>query len=170
MPLSPKLQEAVDTLVRDMTTVVPCPKSEAHRRITDIIALANQEAEEHAYNSPCNGCSEGHPSFWKTIVESGAWSKWEKEVAWRLSKGELEGAFDVDESRECGWFSPEHFREFLKFISQEGREELRKELLDGFPMCYCNDSEYTPSELADCLKGVLDKVYRQIEQSLTKPE
>lgn len=73
----------------------------------------------YAYWSPCDGCKNGHPSFWKTIVESPQWEVWEKEVDRRLHTPTMEGAFDVDESRECGWFSPEHFQAFLKFVKGE---------------------------------------------------
>lgn len=64
--------------------------------------------ERNAYWSPCLGCPEGHPSFWKTIVESDEWKRWE-EVA-------NEKGFDYDESRECGYLSPEHWQAFLAFL------------------------------------------------------
>ena len=59
------------------------------------------------YWEPCRGCTDGHPSFWKTIVESKEWKAWEKVAN--------EKGFDYDESRECGWFSPSHFKAFLEY-------------------------------------------------------
>ena len=62
-------------------------------------------------------CHDGyHPSFWKTIVESPQWKAWEREVGRRLSKNVVDQpVFDVDECREVGWFSSEHFAAFLDF-------------------------------------------------------
>lgn len=61
-------------------------------------------------------CSDGsHPSFWKTVVTSPQWKRWEIEVSRRLSTASALPVFDVDECQECNWLSPEHFQEFLKF-------------------------------------------------------
>ena len=68
-----------------------------------------QNEETYKYWEPCVGCPDGHWSFWKTIVESPQWAAWEK-VA------NQEG-YDHDECRECGWFSPGHFRAFLAFCA-----------------------------------------------------
>src|SRR3990167_11164898 len=68
-------------------------------------------------------CSDGfHPSFWKTIVQSEEWKQWQKEQGRRLhehNEKESErytGCFDIDESTECGWLSPEHWREFCLWL------------------------------------------------------
>lgn len=54
-------------------------------------------------------CSDGlHNSFWATVIQSEAWDKWYKENMRKMW-------FDVDECMGCGWISPEHFQEFLKF-------------------------------------------------------
>lgn len=81
-------------------------------------------------------CSDGaHNSFWATVIESPEWEAWEKEVARRLTRrSELTRdpvaldkrvgkVWDVDECREVGWISPEHFYDFLKFTrSRKGRD------------------------------------------------
>lgn len=75
--------------------------------------------EKERYWSPCVGCKDGHPSFWKTIVESAEWTEWEKEQRKRFRTEEKIGCYDIDECRGCGWISPSHFKEFLDFISKE---------------------------------------------------
>ena len=66
-------------------------------------------------------CSDGsHPTFWKTVVESPQWLAWENEVARRFhvmvtENVDVLGVFDVDECRECGYISPKHFQDFLRF-------------------------------------------------------
>lgn len=59
-------------------------------------------------------------SFWETVTKSPQWKAWELEVYRRFREfsrdGEfLEQVYDVDECRECGWISDEHFQEFMKF-------------------------------------------------------
>lgn len=78
-----------------------------------------ENCEKERYLSPCAGCRDGHPSFWKTIIESKYWKLWEKENSRRLKKlcnGGKEKCYDVDECRELGAFGKEHFEEFIKFI------------------------------------------------------
>lgn len=59
-------------------------------------------------------CRDGtHPSFWKTVIQSDEWKAWEKE-GYKLG-------WDVDESRECNWFSAGHFAAFLKFTVERAR-------------------------------------------------
>ena len=59
-------------------------------------------------------CSDGyHPSFWKTVIESPQWKLWKE----AMTKGKVPER-DMPEVEECGWFSPEHFQDFLKFSSQ----------------------------------------------------
>jgi hypothetical protein len=61
-------------------------------------------------------------SFWKTVLESPQWNRWQKEQARRLSlmvKDKLpktETVYDMPEVEECGWISQKHFQDFLKFI------------------------------------------------------
>jgi len=84
---------------------VPCiPNS----LVPSLIAEAERRTEERLYWEPCEGCKDGHPSFWKTIVESEEWRQWEK--------ASVQHFFDTDESRECGWFSPAHFKSFIGFL------------------------------------------------------
>jgi len=72
--------------------------------------------KEHFYYS----CSDGqHESFWATIVQSKEWYAWEREQRKRMSRKNMEGCFDYDESRECNWISPNHWNEFIKFIIHE---------------------------------------------------
>lgn len=74
------------------------------------------------YWKPCKGCKDGHPTYWKTVVESPQWLAWEKEVARRMHKqinrDKMFGVFDIDECRECNIISPEHFQEFMKFSAR----------------------------------------------------
>lgn len=78
--------------------------------------------EKARYSIPCSDGS--HSSFWKVVVESKEWELWEKEVSRRMNRHNknhskiYKGVWDVDECRECGWISPEHFRDFLKFVKK----------------------------------------------------
>ena len=51
-----------------------------------------------------------HPSFYDTIVASAEWDAW---VGYQESLDAP--AFDISETIECGWLSPEHWQAFLKF-------------------------------------------------------
>ena len=67
-----------------------------------------------------------YPSFWKTICESKEGKLWYKEMIKRFSRmadtpmGQpwKEQCFDIDESYECGFMSPAHWREFVRFIQE----------------------------------------------------
>ena len=68
-------------------------------------------------------CSDGqHNSFWLSIIKTPEWSAWEQEVSRRRNyhnkkKSKIySGVWDVDESRECGWISVKHIKDFLKFL------------------------------------------------------
>lgn len=61
------------------------------------------------YWQPCTGCKDGHPSFWKTVIESPQWKKWQEEQM-------KNPTYDISEVEECGIISPKHFQDFLKFI------------------------------------------------------
>ena len=61
----------------------------------------------HYYWHPCEGCKEGHSSFWKTIVESDEWKEWSKIAQ-----------YDIPECEECGMMSSAHWKDFVKFISK----------------------------------------------------
>ena len=86
-------------------------------------------------------CSDGkHDSFWKSIVTSPQWKEWEKEVGIRFHKGKdnkvIKGVFDVDECRECGWMSQEHFQEFIGFITEKAlakRTEECAKMVEDYP-------------------------------------
>ncbi len=88
--------------------------------IAEALRATHQEAQDEMYNAPCPGCPEGHPSFYKTIVESKEWQAWEKVAN--------EQGFDYDESRECGYFSTKHWQAFLKFQINLTLSSLEKEL------------------------------------------
>lgn len=62
------------------------------------------------WSAKCPGCPDGHPSFWKTVVESPQWKAWEK-----YQSGKQQ-AYDVDECRECDVMSSAHFQAFMEFI------------------------------------------------------
>lgn len=74
------------------------------------------------YCTPCSGCKDGHPSFWKTIIESPQWKEWQKEQTRRFRNLEQVGnkmvgetCYDMAEVEELGCISPAHFADFLKF-------------------------------------------------------
>lgn len=75
--------------------------------INSLVERVERETREKMCLSPCDGCAEGHPSFWKTVTESDEWAAWERSNP----------PFDVDESRECGWLSASHFAAFLEFAA-----------------------------------------------------
>jgi hypothetical protein len=75
-----------------------------------------EECEKARYNIPCG--YHFHESFWKTVVESDEWRAWCEEVRKRWKKIKDKDClpiFDIDECQECGWISPDHWREFMKF-------------------------------------------------------
>lgn len=74
---------------------------------------------KYYYNSPCNGCPEGHPSFWKTVIESKEWKLWEEEQSKNPTR-------DMAECEELGIMSAGHWKEFMKFIRQQTLEEAMK--------------------------------------------
>lgn len=63
------------------------------------------------YCPPCQGCKNGHPSFWKTVIESPQWKEWQKEQRKNPTR-------DMPEVEEMGTISPEHFQEFLQFCKK----------------------------------------------------
>ena len=65
------------------------------------------------YCHACPGCKGGHPSFWKTVIESPQWAKW-KEYAWKKKL-----LYDFPEVEELGCISPGHFQQFLKFTLKQ---------------------------------------------------
>jgi len=65
--------------------------------------MGSEDFLRHYYNAPCPGCPDGHPSFWKTVVESPEWKAW---VASRPS-------YDIAECEEVGIISKKHFEDFL---------------------------------------------------------
>jgi hypothetical protein len=72
-----------------------------------------------------------YPSFWKTIVESKEGKLWYKEMMKRFSKmadapigKATKDCFDIDESYECGWMSPAHWKEFVRFICKYNKSKI----------------------------------------------
>ncbi len=102
---------------------------EAQAEVLGILKQYEEDLRKKFYWSACSGCSDGHPSYWKTVVESPQWKAWEKEVHKRvhdqLGKDRMEGVYDIDECRECGFISAGHFQDFLKFIELEKNTNLR---------------------------------------------
>jgi hypothetical protein len=68
------------------------------------------------YLTPCSGCfaQGGHPSFWKTVIESPQWDKWKK-YAWKKM------LYDFPEVEELGCISPKHFQEFIAFVIKKSQ-------------------------------------------------
>ena len=68
---------------------------------------------------------DNEQDFYHTIIRSPQWEAWEKEYKRRVIKN-CEGSlwntdrqlkvFDIDESRDLGLISQEHWQEFIKFI------------------------------------------------------
>lgn len=54
--------------------------------------------------------SDTNPNFYRTVVSSRQWQAWVKYNEQSLD-------WDVHESMECGWLSPEHFQAFLRFVT-----------------------------------------------------
>ena len=74
------------------------------------------------YWQPCVGCEDGHPSFWKTVLESPQWKKWQSEQLERGKKGKIKDGkwsgkniYDMPEVEELGIISQKHFQDFMKF-------------------------------------------------------
>lgn len=82
------------------------------------------------YWTPCKGCKDGHPSFWKTVIESEQWKVWEKDIAKRFRAADkdkpIPNVWDVDECRECGMISQRHFQAFLNFCATIKAERRKK--------------------------------------------
>jgi len=47
-----------------------------------------------------------------------------------MQKKPLKGVYDVWECNDCGWISPEHMAEFLKFVKTLNREKIKE--VDNF--------------------------------------
>ena len=69
------------------------------------------DCERERYYPTCSGCGH-HSSFHKTIIESPQWKKWYK---YQTGKNQT---YDVDECRELGVMSAEHFQDFMKFSNK----------------------------------------------------
>jgi len=68
-------------------------------------------------------CSDGvHNSFWQSVIGTPEWDTWVK-------YNETEAKFDVWESTECGWMSPEHCAAFFEFIRKSERDKIKADLL-----------------------------------------
>ena len=77
-------------------------------------------------------CSDGsHNSFWKTVVISPEWQAWEKESSRRMHQEPIGKCFDVDECREVGWMSVEHFKEFIAFTNQEPLSSFKARVIEA---------------------------------------
>jgi hypothetical protein len=63
------------------------------------------------YHQPCS-CPLGHPSIWKTVIESPQWKKWH-DYAWPKM------LYDFPEVEELGIISEGHFQEFIKFCKKQ---------------------------------------------------
>lgn len=74
------------------------------------------------YNSPCAGCKDGHPSFWKTIIESTAWGAW---------KNKNPMSYDFAECEEVGIMSKQHWIAFLEFIKEQALSSLKARMEVG---------------------------------------
>lgn len=88
----------------------------------DAILRWNRAHGHNLYEIPNSFSGRTYATFWKTVVESDQWEEWEKEVRKRLTKlnndEEHDTVWDVDECRECGWISQDHFQDFIEFIKQ----------------------------------------------------
>ena len=83
----------------------------------ELINKVEEIIEKERFWSPCSGCEEGHPSFWKTVIESPQWKQWQREQHRRLDEGKIkDGVYDMSEVEECGWISQKHFQDFINFI------------------------------------------------------
>jgi len=60
------------------------------------------------YCQPCGGCKDGHPSFWKTVIESPQWKKWHEYAGPKM-------LYDFPEVEELGIIGERHFQDFIKF-------------------------------------------------------
>lgn len=104
----------------DKVEIINTEKAERCPVTKDFIQEHYDEFLGYYYNLPCDGCKDGHPSFWKTIVESDEWKAWE---ASRPS-------YDFAECEELGIMGKEHFKAFIDFIrtgklSTSGISELK---------------------------------------------
>jgi len=65
---------------------------------------------EHQKVHPCEGCTGGHPSFWKTITDSDQWRAWE---------ASSQRTFDTIECASCGHISRKHWKAFMEFVTRK---------------------------------------------------
>jgi len=121
---------------------------------------AIEETEKDNYWKPCIGCSDGHSSFWKTVIESPQWKEWEKEISHRVSEhiknnSEIyEGCWDIDECQECGWISQGHFQDFIKFVKRQTAKEILDEVEKGIKV---KDSTINPLQIIDLIQTLREK-------------
>ena len=79
-----------------------------------------EQMDKERYWYFCVGCPEGHSSFWKTVIESPQWKVWQTQQI-------KNPTYDMSEVEECGWISPKHFQEFMKFTIERIMEEIMPE-------------------------------------------
>jgi hypothetical protein len=70
------------------------------------------ECLKEIYDQPCGGCGS-HPSFWKTVIESPQWKKWQEYAEPKM-------IYDFSENEALGIISAGHFQEFIKYTIKHG--------------------------------------------------
>lgn len=79
------------------------------------------EAKRGWWHSACSGCPNGHPSFWKTVIESPQWKEWARRPSTNAN-------FDIAEVEECGWISQAHFQEFIHWTIKSKLDKIVKDI------------------------------------------
>ena len=89
--------------VESLLDIVPRPKKRRKH-----VPCKCDECHSFWYCTPCAGCPDGHPSFWKSVIESPQWAAWKK-------RAEARQVWDFAECEELGVCSAAHFQAFLAF-------------------------------------------------------
>jgi hypothetical protein len=115
-----------------------------------------ERVKKERWIGKCSGCSDGHPSFWKTIVESKEWKDWEKE--------QIENPqFDIDESRVCGWLGEKHRNAFFNFICKSAEERVKREIIEkikemwNYP-CNCSRRQELCNHNYDLMESIINSI------------
>lgn len=75
------------------------------------------------YCQKCEGCPDGHSSFWKTIIESKEWEEWKK-YNFKISPY---GNWDFSACEETGIMSKEQWKALVEWLKRSEKIKNKKQ-------------------------------------------
>ena len=98
-----------------------------------------------------------NPTYYQTIVSSDIWKKWTKHCEKTMD-------WDIHESIECGWLSPEHWSAFIKSLEVEHCSEPKCPECNkvAYNKGYEDGKDYWKREYKKDLKIYIPKRYKEV--------